>query len=87
MSVIKELEKKIDEAFERLEYAHENINKIIEYMNDVSLNYNYMTKEDAIKHLRKIHKDLYKIREDDQKLRRKLEAEVLIKKKKWLGIE
>ena len=61
-------EKIVDETYLRLEKVHEDIGKIYQYILDMDL-YDEMTEEDAIKHLKKISKDIQNIHEKEQKER------------------
>ena len=61
-------EKKVDNTYLRLEKVHKDIGKIYQHMLDMDL-YDEMTREDAIKHLKKISKSIQDISEEEQKRR------------------
>jgi hypothetical protein len=61
-------EKKVDNTYLQLEKVHEDIGKIYQYILDMDL-YDEMTREDAIKHLKKISQGIQDISEEEQKRR------------------
>ena len=61
-------EKKVDNAYLRLEKVHRDVGRIYQHILDMEL-YDEMTREDAIKHLKKISQGIQDIKEEEQKRR------------------